>query len=51
MAPRVPDCATGTVTVTVFPVAVDDAAATSEGQTIEVDVQANDIGVPALRRS
>ena len=40
----VPDCATGTVTVTVFPVAVDDAAATSEGQTIEVDVQANDIG-------
>ena len=35
---------TGTVTVTVFPVAVDDAAVTSSGETVEVDVQANDIG-------
>ena len=41
---EVPACATGTVTVTVFPVAVDDAAVTSAGKTVEVDVQANDIG-------
>ena len=40
----VPACATGTVTVTVFPVAVDDAGVTSAGETVEVDVQANDIG-------
>ena len=44
MTPRIPACATGTVTVKVFPVAVDDAAVTSAGQTVEVDVQANDIG-------
>jgi hypothetical protein len=38
-------CDTGTVTVSVYPVAVDDDAdATSAGGTIEVDVQANDIG-------
>ncbi len=37
-------CDTGTVTVSVFPVAVPDAQVTSEGQTVEVDVQANDIG-------
>ncbi len=41
---QVPACATGTVTVTVSPVAVADAAVTSEGETVEVDVQANDIG-------
>ena len=40
----IPACATGTVTVKVFPVAVDDAAVTSAGETVEVDVQANDIG-------
>ena len=40
----IPACATGTVTVKVFPVAVDDAAVTSTGKTVEVDVQANDIG-------
>jgi VCBS repeat-containing protein len=41
---QVPACGTGTVTVTVFPVAVDDAAVTTAGETVEVDVQANDIG-------
>ena len=40
----VPACATGTVTVAVYPVAVPDSGVTSEGQTVEVDVQANDIG-------
>jgi VCBS repeat-containing protein len=39
-----PACATGTVTVAIYPVAVDDTRVTSLGQTIEVDVQANDIG-------
>ena len=37
-------CDTGTVTVTVSPTAVDDAATTSDGTPVEVDVQANDIG-------
>jgi hypothetical protein len=38
-------CDTGTVTVSVYPVAVDDDAnVTSGGGTIEVDVQSNDIG-------
>ena len=37
-------CDSGTVSITIHPVAVDDAAVTSEGQTVEVDVQANDIG-------
>ena len=40
----VPACATGSVTVAVYPVAVPDAGVTSEGETVEVDVQANDIG-------
>ena len=40
----VPLCVTGTVTITVVPMAVDDAAVTSAGETVEVDVQANDIG-------
>ena len=40
----VPACATGTVSVAVYPVAVPDSGVTSEGQTVEVDVQANDIG-------
>jgi hypothetical protein len=40
-----PACDTGTVTVAVYPVAVDDdATVTTEGATIEVDVQANDVG-------
>jgi VCBS repeat-containing protein len=40
-----PACDTGTVTVAVYPVAVDDeATVTTEGGTTEVDVQANDIG-------
>ena len=37
-------CDTGTVTVTVSPLAVDDAAATTDGAPVEVDVEANDIG-------
>ena len=37
-------CASGTVTVAIYPVAVDDAQVTGPGETIEVDVQANDIG-------
>jgi VCBS repeat-containing protein len=38
-------CATGTVTIAVHPVAVDDEVdVVSEGGTVEVDVQANDIG-------
>ncbi|HEY6570311.1 MAG TPA: Ig-like domain-containing protein, partial [Candidatus Limnocylindrales bacterium] len=40
----IPACSTGTVTVAVYPVAVPDAGVTSEGETVEVDVQANDIG-------
>ena len=40
----VPACADGTVNVAIYPVAVPDTAATTEGKTIEVDVQANDIG-------
>ena len=32
------------MTVAVYPVAVPDAQVTSEGETVEVDVQANDIG-------
>ena len=40
-----PACATpGTVTVTVSPLAVDDAATTTDGTPVEVDVEANDIG-------
>jgi VCBS repeat-containing protein len=40
-----PACDTGTVTVAVYPVAIDDeATVTTDGGTIEVDVQANDIG-------
>ena len=40
-----PACDTGTVTVAVYPVAVDDEATVStDGGTVEVDVQANDIG-------
>ncbi len=38
-------CDTGTVTVAVYPVAVDDdARIATDGGTVEVDVQANDIG-------
>jgi VCBS repeat-containing protein len=40
----VPACDSGTVAITIDPVAVDDAAVTSHGETVEVDVQANDIG-------
>src|SRR5262249_6692970 len=43
-----PACAAGTVTVGVVPVAVTDADGTTEGETIEVDVQANDIGDAGL---
>ena len=37
-------CSTGTVTVAVYPVAVDDQSVIVEGTTVEVDVQANDLG-------
>jgi VCBS repeat-containing protein len=40
----VPACDSGTVSIAIHPVAVDDAAVTSHGETVEVDVQANDIG-------
>ncbi len=40
----VPACADGTVNVAIYPVAVADTTATTEGTTIEVDVLANDIG-------
>ncbi|HEY4190967.1 MAG TPA: MBG domain-containing protein, partial [Candidatus Limnocylindrales bacterium] len=40
----IPACDSATVTVSVYPVAVPDAQVTSEGETVEVDVQANDIG-------
>ncbi len=43
-----PACDTGTVTVSVYPVAVADAQVTSQGKTVEVDVQANDIGDAGL---
>jgi VCBS repeat-containing protein len=40
-----PACDSGTVTVAIHPVAVDDVATvTTDGATIRVDVQANDIG-------
>ena len=39
-----PACDTGTVSVTIHPVAVADAGVTTEGTTVEVDVEANDIG-------
>ena len=39
-----PACDTGTVTISVYPVAVPDTGLTSDGKTVEVDVQANDIG-------
>ena len=40
-----PACATpARSTVTVSPLAVDDAAATTDGTPVEVDVEANDIG-------
>ena len=43
-------CATGTVTVAVYPVAVDDAQRhQSRATTVEVDVQANDIGDAGAR--
>ena len=37
-------CDTGTVTVTISPLAIDDAATTSDGVSVEVDVESNDIG-------
>ena len=37
-------CDTGTVTVTVFPVANDDTAATTPGTPVSIDVAANDLG-------
>ena len=37
-------CDTGAVTVTVSPLAVDDAATTTDGTAVEVDVESNDIG-------
>jgi hypothetical protein len=38
-------CATGTVTIAIHPIAIDDEVdVVSEGGTVEVDVQANDIG-------
>ncbi len=40
----IPGCDTGTVSVAIYPVAVPDSQVTAEGQTVEVDVQANDIG-------
>ncbi len=43
-----PACDTGTVTISVYPVAVPDAGVTSEGKTVEVDVEANDIGDAGL---
>ncbi len=40
----IPACDTGTVDVEIIPVAVADTGVTTEGKTIEVDVEANDIG-------
>jgi hypothetical protein len=37
-------CDAGTITVTVFPVANDDADVTTQGAPVEVDVEANDLG-------
>ena len=39
-----PACGTGTVTIAIYPVAVDDTQVTTEGTSVEVDVEANDIG-------
>ena len=41
---QVPACDTGSVSVTVHPVAVDDDDVVIEGETVRIDVQANDIG-------
>ena len=39
-----PACGTGAVTIAIHPVALDDIQVTTEGKSVEVDVQANDIG-------
>ena len=43
-------CDTGTVTVAVSPLAVDDAATTTDGTPVDVDVAANDVGDTGARR-